>query len=180
MSESCNLELVEFKPLSSEIDISQFDCGDPDLNDFLKTDALKYQNGNFAHTTCLFYQDKLIGFYALACDALRLSNNQRRKDRIRFKKSVLDLPAVKIARMGIINELKGKKVGTLAMNVIKGMTIAMNKQRVAVKYLTVDAYRISVDFYKRAGFLCNIPDQEKDPERKTISMRFKIDVINGG
>ena len=41
-------------PLSGDVDVSGFDCGDADLNDFLQIDALKNQKEWFSVTKVLF------------------------------------------------------------------------------------------------------------------------------
>ena len=92
------------KPISEDLNLNDFDCGDADLNDFLKNDALKYETANIAKTICLFYEEKLIGFFSLAADSFKLSWKEKRgifqptKQRLHF------YPAVKIARMGFIKE----------------------------------------------------------------------------
>ena len=56
--------------LSGDMDVSGFDCGDTDLNDFLQTDALKNQKEWFSVTKVLFLDDTLAGYFTIVADTL--------------------------------------------------------------------------------------------------------------
>jgi hypothetical protein len=43
-----DLEIIPFDP--AQYDVSNFDCGDEDLNDFLKNEAFKFQADHLSHT----------------------------------------------------------------------------------------------------------------------------------
>lgn len=106
MSGLPNIDLIKLRPaqLSPNLIISAFDCGDTDLNDFLKNDALKYQEAQIAQTTCLDYEGQVIGFYTLCCDSIRLKKNEKRGLIPHLKRGYEDYPALKIVRMGISKE----------------------------------------------------------------------------
>ena len=63
-------EKYYFENLTDEHDLSEFDCGDEDLNDFLKNDALKLQESRLNITKLIMYEDSIIGFTSLLTDAI--------------------------------------------------------------------------------------------------------------
>ena len=70
MAEFPHPHLLEFAPLSTQIDLSDFECDDTDLNGFIKDDALRYQSQHIAHTTCVFYNKVLVAYFSVASDSL--------------------------------------------------------------------------------------------------------------
>jgi hypothetical protein len=63
--------------LSKIYDISKFDCGDEDLNDFIKNDAFVYQEKKLTTTILFFYEENLIGFLSIAADSLKLNLDEK-------------------------------------------------------------------------------------------------------
>ena len=63
-----------FETLTENHDVTHFDCGDDDLNDFLKNDALKQQNANLNVTKLVIYKGDIIGYFSLLTDTLILKN----------------------------------------------------------------------------------------------------------
>ena len=62
---------LKFSPLSVETSLLSFDCGDSDLNDFFRHDALLYKQELLAVTYC--FEDvngKVLGFFSLSNDSL--------------------------------------------------------------------------------------------------------------
>jgi len=56
--------------LNEKHNLSSFDCGNADLNDFLKNDALKNQKERFSVTRLLFSDGHLVGFFSTTPDTL--------------------------------------------------------------------------------------------------------------
>lgn len=63
---------LRFERLVSEHDVQHFDCGDPDLNDFLRSDALLYQRQHLAGTYVVLAQDEVVAYFSIAADAIKL------------------------------------------------------------------------------------------------------------
>ena len=55
-----------------------FDCGDDDLNEFLKEDAVHYQKGKIAVTYLCFYMNVLVGYYSLSNDAIEIKGKAKK------------------------------------------------------------------------------------------------------
>ena len=74
-----------FKNLSEEDDVSDFDCGDEDLNDFLKNDALEQQNEKLNVTKLVMCENIIIGYISLLTDTITLKNIKNEKLRLKIK-----------------------------------------------------------------------------------------------
>ena len=61
-----------FENLSDKHDLSEFDCGDKDLNDFLKNDALAQQNARLNVTKLIMCDGNIIGFTSLLTDGIMI------------------------------------------------------------------------------------------------------------
>jgi GNAT superfamily N-acetyltransferase len=140
---------LKYAPLSKAIDLTDFDCGDADLNDFIKNDALGYHEKGLANTTCVFFDTRLIG-----------PGNKPRK-----------IPAIKVARMAFAKDMQRLGLGKLVMEIIKGFAIDINQKGLGVRFITVDAYPDKVDFYKSRGVVLNAVKSGTSP---TVSMRCDL------
>ena len=180
MDEKLPLDHTKLKliTLTPEIDLANFDCTNADLNEFLKDDALKHQEQNIAQTTCIFYDDELIGFYALVCDALDaelITKSQKRKMFPWKKRTLKSYPAIKLARMALVEKHHKKGVGTFFIKLIKGYVWDLMKKGIGCRFITVDAYHGVVGFYKKNGFEHNIMKEEEEKKKgETVSMRLDI------
>lgn len=142
-----------------------FDCGDTDLNSFFHEDVEKHDKALVAKT------------FILSPDGLRLSGNISPSAFISFcndsirretfgtksqwKKAVKDLPlqkryetlpAVKIARLGVDKNYKGRGIGTRLLNTT--IELFLYENRTGCRFLTVDSYftQEALTFYIRNGF----------------------------
>jgi GNAT superfamily N-acetyltransferase len=96
-------------PLTSDHDISQFDCGKPPLNDFLKRYALASQTGGSARTfVTTEHGSRVIGYYSLAAAALR---HQDAPERVRKGQPQHPVPAILMARFAVHLSAQGKGLG---------------------------------------------------------------------
>jgi hypothetical protein len=121
--------------LTPAINLSGFDCGNPDLNDFLKNDALKY-DGQLLGRTYVFTLDskpeEIVCFFTVSNDSLRvenLTNNTKQKitKEIDYAKQRKNYPAVLVGRLGVNKFVKQRlenstdsPLGVQLMNFIKG------------------------------------------------------------
>ena len=116
---------LEPRPLTLESNLEGFDCGDADLNGFLVQDALTYQDQYLAQTTLLYLKDRLVGYYTLACDSIRLDLSE--KTLFQERKQIYSYPAIKIARIAFIKECQKQGCGSLILDVVKGFINKINK-----------------------------------------------------
>ena len=150
--------------------IKQFDCEDEKLNSFLSEKAIHYQNELLSTTTIIIEKNHAIGYYSLLTDSLKISKTQfesntsykkKIKELISFEKRfVTTFPAIKIGRLGIDKQYKGKGLGKLIVNSIIIDAIKINNQ-IGCKFITVDAYQTSTQFYEKLGFKYLTISEEK-------------------
>lgn len=154
---SIDLAKLEFCPLTDKSNsaIKNFDCGDKDLNEFLIKDSLLSQELYLSNTMLVYSKGKLIGYYTLACDSIRLDKSKERKE-FPERKQIQSYPAIKIARMAFIEECHNQGCGTLIISYVLGFAHRLNKRGIGCRFITVDAYPEKVDFYLKRGFKYNV------------------------
>ena len=88
------------------------------------------------------------------------------------KKEYPFYPAVKIARLGVRNDLKRKSIGTHMINMVKLMFGTNN--RTGCRLITVDAYNKSdvINFYKKNDFQF-ITERDKNKKQRTMFFDLK-------
>ncbi len=169
------LDFSKVKPqkLSKIFDVSKFDCGDEDLNDFIKNDAFVYQEKKLATTTLFFYEDNLIGFFSAAADSLKLDLDEQESHGIRSKQ-LEDIPAIKLARLAVDKDYQKQMVGTNILKWCIGYVLECSEM-MAVRFITVDAYPEKLAFYQKFSFLIN---QSRHYTKKTNHVSMRYDLLN--
>ena len=149
-----NANLVRLTPTHL---IKPFDCGHSDLNDFILNDAKKYHEKLLAVTYLLENEKETIAFFSLLNDKISLldvesGNRWKRlfKEKMPLGKRFNSYPAMKIGRLGVSLNYKGQGIGTMILDYLKEWFISNN--RTGCRYITVDAYSVSLGFYQRNQF----------------------------
>jgi ribosomal protein S18 acetylase RimI-like enzyme len=163
--------------LQDDSQITSFDCGDKDLNDFLAHEALLYAKERLAITHVVLQDQALLGYFSLLSDKLAFdpSNPAQKKSLNRFNRSIPNekrrksYPAIKIGRLAVASHLSGQGIGTLMIN--KALDAAIGIQDIAVRFVTVDAYQTAFSFYKKNGFEFM---SEHDADEHTRQMYFDL------
>jgi GNAT superfamily N-acetyltransferase len=164
--------------LSMDTRIKAFDCGDPDLNDFLFNDAIDYLKELYAVTYLYEYGDDTVAFFSVSNDKISYDETSISKTEWnRFCRSIpnekrrTDNPAVKIGRFGVNARYQKSGIGTQLFDYIKMFFIDNNKT--GCRYITLDAYNNSatITFYQKNGFVFLT---ENDKLEKTRSMYFDL------
>lgn len=141
--------------------IKPFDCGDSDLNEFLIDKAKLYKKEFLATTFILENKEQTVAYYSIFNDSLKVEIESfastsafRRflKELVSHpKRHLKSFPALKIGRLGIDRNFKGKGLGKLIVNNIINDALELNEKQ-ACKLVTVDAYSQSLTFYERLNF----------------------------
>jgi len=134
-TQNVNLDELKYKRLSPIYDLSKFDCGDNDLNEFLREDAFKHQDNSIAFTWLVFHKEELVSFFSLSCDSVKLSKEFEKKDIDGIGLSYPDYPAIKIARMGTSVNFKNLGIGSRNIKEICGR-ILTDPPIAAVRFIT--------------------------------------------
>jgi GNAT superfamily N-acetyltransferase len=143
--------------------IKSFDCEDEDLNEFLIEDAKVSLSELLTVTYILENDAETIAFWSLLNDKIIKKEVNSFSwsniwDRMPEGKKYSSYPAMKIGRLGVSKQFKGVGIGTAIIDHLKAKFITNN--RTGCKFITVDAYKQSLDFYIKNGFV--FFDSERD------------------
>lgn len=124
--------------------LQDFDCGDEELNEYYHLEVLAHREELLTQTYC-FYREgtsqlESVAFVDFCNDAVRLEKTtpQTRDEIPEGKRHYKYFPAVKITRLGVSVEAKGKNVGSFLLETVKHFFLRDN--RTGCRFVTVDAY----------------------------------------
>lgn len=162
---------MDLERLTSEHNISRFECGDSDLNEFLCDNALYFKEQRIANTYVLVDNGQIAAYFCLLNDKVsqeESSNNKWKKLKKGFPegKQFSSYPAIKIGRFAVSSSYRGLNLGSILMNRIKKL-LNSNPNYSAFRYLTVDAYLSAIDFYEKNDFKILSP-QSVDKETRLM------------
>ena len=151
--------MLEFGLLNEESCISEFDCGEIELNSFLKDLALLFQRRCFGVTVIFFEKEdpskRVIGFYTL-CPACIQQDSLPKKFLTGPKPN--PIPAFRICRLAVEKRFQNKGIGQIIfIHALKKCLEQANQIRGSV--ILIDAKHAKTkSFYERFGFI-SIPSQ---------------------
>jgi len=175
----------EVRILSQDHCISDFDCGNADLNDFFNHDALAYKQQMLSRTFFFRHKDsgKIVCAFSFSASSIKVSDlpNARRKkvkELIPMEKSLKSYPAILIGRLGVATEFNGQGVGSQLIDTIKSYCLSHFSD--FVRFILVDAYNEPnvVTFYQKNKFIpvFSNEEQEKDtykqPSDEALRTRY--------
>jgi ribosomal protein S18 acetylase RimI-like enzyme len=192
------LKDCEFVELSRKHLITEFDCGDDDLNDFFNRDAILFQEQLLGKTFFFRLKEtgKIVAAFSLSADSVKtwlLSSGRRGKVKrlIPHEKSLQSYPAFLIGRLGVSVGFGGQGIGSQMLEVV--MSISTVRYSNVARFLTVDAYNRPevLDYYRKNefDFLFTTEEQERENLKKSIAgteilrtrqMFFDLKRINNG
>lgn len=160
--------------------IKPFDCGDEDLNDFLLNNSIDQYRQLLSVT--YFIEDgatnKTVAFFSLLNDKIGISESKSKSfwnkhvgKNIPHIKRRSSYPAMKIGRLGIHKDFQKQGWSTKILDYLKILFITNN--RTGCRFITVDAYNQSLDFYFRNGFeFLTDNDQKSDTRLMYFDLSF--------
>jgi len=171
-----DLSLVKLK---LETEIKDFSCGDSigeqDLNNFLFTKAKLYHKQLLATTYILENQDSTIAYFSIFNDSLRVQEElfASQNSLLRTLKEIVPhgkrhlefFPAIKIGRLAVSSTIQKSGLGRTIVNYVISHAIDVNKS-CACKFITIDAYAASLEFYEKLGFKYLTPKDSGKEERQ--------------
>ena len=157
--------------LSKIYDLSKFDCGDEDINEFLRKDALVYQDKKISTTTLFVYNEEVIGFFSSAAGSIKLNLEEKQHHAIQ-EKPIKEFPAIKIARIGRDMNYTGQNIGSTILKWAIGYILECSNMT-AVRFVTVDSYPAKVKWYEEFGFVRNLDERYVKKEHHA-SMRYDL------
>jgi len=162
-------------PLTTNVNVAGFDCGDSDLNSFLLEDAMHFFEKRIANTFILEDEGKIVAYFCLLNDKvsrLEITNSRWReiKDTFPDGKHFRSYPSIKIGRFAVSSNYQGHDIGSLLMDLLKDQLIEEQSSS-AFRFITVDAYISAIPFYEKNGFKLL---KEKDENEYTRLMFFDM------
>lgn len=136
--------------------IKPFDCDDQDLNDFLLLESKNFSNQLLAVTYILENDQETIAFFSLLNDKITIKDSSSAgiwaflRDIFPFSNEMKSYPAVKIGRLAVNKNHKLTGIGTSIISFLIDSFLTKNKT--GCRFITVDAYNQSLDFYHKNGF----------------------------
>ena len=167
---------MELVPLTPDYPLTAFDCGDSDLNKFLLDDAKSALELRIANTFVLETDDgRIAAYFCLLSDKVskdEVIGSRWKKVRSRFPKGKLfrSYPSAKIGRLAVSLDFRGLHVGSTMMDMLVNKLRA-ERNALAFRFITVDAYLSAVPFYEKNGFLHLT---KKDEDEHTRLMYFDM------
>jgi len=168
--EDCVLQTVSEKQR-----ISEFDCGDEELNDFFNDKSLLFKRQLLAMTCFLRHKEsgKVVCAFSLSPNALKaadLPGSRRKKIReyVPREKTLQSYPAFLIGRLGVSREFNGQGVGTQLMDFVK--TYCIGNFPDFCRFLVIDAYNEPsvLSFYQKNNFLTVFSTEEQERQAYKI------------
>lgn len=144
---------MEIKALNKTHDRNGFDCGNTDLNNFLKKTARQAADKNLSRTFVLTDGEdlRILGFFAItpcAVNILDVPEKERKKYPLQQ-----GLPAVRLARLAVGLQHRGKGFGEVLLAEAMSIT-ARVAESVGAIGLFVDAKDDAAkSFYEKYGFV---------------------------
>lgn len=142
-----------FETLHENHDLNDFDCGDEDLNEFLKKDALNQQKENLNITKLAIYNGKIIGFASILTDTLQLKNIKDEKLQFKIKGKLninsknRGISAVKIGRFAIDERYSSKGLGKhILRNILKNLK-QISENKIGFRFIIIEGYAKAFNFY---------------------------------
>jgi GNAT superfamily N-acetyltransferase len=134
--------------LTRDHDLSQFQCGEPDLNDWLKRRALQNEETGASRTYVILSGQQVMGYYALAAGAAAHANAPGR-----VRRNMPDpVPVMVIGRLAIDLRYQGRGIGS---GLLKDAVLrtAQAAEIAGIRAVLVHAISDSAKrFYEKKGF----------------------------
>jgi len=172
----------EILVLSGGQSISNFDCGNADLNEFFNLDAFEYKRQMLSQT-CFFRHkssNTVVCAFSFSASSLKTtdlpgSRRKKVKEYIPREKSLKSYPGILIGRLGVAKEFNGQGIGSQLIKFIKNFCLANFPD--FVRFLLVDAYNEPsvLGFYQKNDFVSvfSTEEQEKEAYRQSTSEELR-------
>src|SRR5450830_39619 len=136
--------------------LTAFDCGKAHLNAFLKEVALPFHTSRLGLTNVVFHADHMgpVGYFTLSNDAIFLRESERFELNLQGQDVHVNfLPAVKLCRLAVDNQLQRQGAGGAIMDLIRG-EVYDSASNSAARLLVLDADNepAVLKFYEKHGF----------------------------
>lgn len=140
---------IEIRPLQKNDNLSYFDCGIVELNQFLRQYAKQNQFKHYIGTTYVAVaEDIIIGYLSVSAGSVRIEDfsNEHSKKLPKYP-----LPILRLTRLGVDIKYQNIGIGKQLLKFALQLTLKQ-KEKFGCFALVVDAKENSVGFYEAYGF----------------------------
>lgn len=166
------MPIIRLGRLEATHDRSEFECGDSELDDYLKLYAGQNQSRHQIGTTYVATEESqplsVVGYYTLATTSIPTFSVGKPTGLKRLPYG--DVPAVLLARLAVTRAFQNQGLGAQLLGDAVRRTLEL-AQVVGCRCLVVDAYPSAVPWYAKFGFVKLGSDP---PESKTCKMSLDL------
>jgi predicted GNAT family N-acyltransferase len=140
----------EFVNFDKKCDRSKFDCGNADLNDYLKTKIAKdVERKANVPVYAVNTKNEVIGFYTLSSGSVQFQNFP---EKLKNKIAPYPVSIARIGRLAVDTSMKGKGLGKeLLFHAVSRVEVV--SKSIGIRAIVVDAKNKSAEsFYQKYGF----------------------------
>lgn len=162
-----------FSELTENDKFESFDCGEIEIDKFLKEDSINFQNEKMTNTFIFKNnEDKVVIYFSISNDCLndvRYENNVwnklHRKIKLPNEKRIRQYPSVKITQLGIDKSIQGKGLSHQLLDFIKYWTFEQHKP--ACRLIILDSLNkeLQISTYLKNDFVF-LSDLDKDSKHR--------------
>lgn len=139
--------------LNRSHNLGDFDCGNQQLNEWLKHRALRNQP-NFSQTYVAIQNSKVIAFYALAAGSIFRAEIPKGI----VRNSPNEIPIFLLARIAVDLNCQGKGIGRVLLKEAVLRCISAQQHVGAAALKVVAKNEVGIEFYKSNGFVTSPTD----------------------
>jgi GNAT superfamily N-acetyltransferase len=144
------LTLFGPEPLHARHDVAQFSCGQPALDNWLKTRALANQEKGFTIVMVVHHEGRVVGYYGLAPTAVVADVMPRR---IRTGQPPSPVPCLLLGQLATDSSYAGRGIGTGLVKHALTRCVA-GARLIGGRALVVNALdEAAAAFWRKCGFL---------------------------
>ena len=163
---------LNISQLSKDYSIINFDCGERNLNGFLREESFIYHKNGIARTNIVTCNEIVVGFFSLCADSIKLMDYEKKGCNL-SDKPISEWPSVKIARLAVDKRFQNKNIGKHILSFIVGLVRNYISRDIGCRFITVDSYPGKIGFYGLKGFKEN-EHRIYTKKQDFISMRFDL------
>ena len=142
------IEFVSLNTFKTGYIFKSFDCGDANLNKYIRTHALINDKNNLSKTFVCMDNDEVIGYVTLCSAQVEF---EKMPQSYKSSKPRYPVPAIRIARLAVDLRFQGKGYGKQLL-AYAFKKIVMASEITGIKVVIVDAKEQSKLFYEKYGF----------------------------
>jgi len=172
-------EMMTLRSFKETKRVTDFSCGNKDLDDFLNTKEVEnYDTENLGKTQMVYYRGQLVAYFTISFAGLK---RELVKGLKKFSlPKVIDIesyPAIKIGRLAVQKEWQRKGIGKSLLKYIVAYGLE-TRVKGGLRLIIVEAEPESQKFYEKFGFiLVNQTRHERKRTHKT--MFFDLSELDG-